>query len=269
MLGIAIVTIQFMNYSRFQVPLAITALVIVAPTLTIAQNEIRTERVQFESGASSATIENSITGYESVDYVLRANAGQYMNVSMATDNTSNYFNILAPGKENEAMFIGSSSGKQYEGVLPESGDYKIRVYLMRSAARRNEVANYRLEMIISNIEGQVEADDNAVAANSATRAGRGDFDATGQIPCAQYAGQPMGQCDFGVSREGNGTATVVVTKPDGQTRAIFFIGGQANSADTSQADGYGQFSVQRESDLNFIRVGDERYEIPDAVISGG
>jgi hypothetical protein len=46
------------------------------------------------------------------------------------------------------MFIGSTSGNQYEGVLPASGDYKVRVYLMRSAARRDEVANYRLEMII-------------------------------------------------------------------------------------------------------------------------
>jgi len=258
-----------MNYSTFQVPLAMTALVVAAPTLTIAQDEIRTERVQFEQGASSATIESSISGYESVDYILRASEGQYMNVSMATDNTSNYFNIIAPGKENEAMFIGSSRGKQYEGILPASGDYKIRVYLMRSAARRNEVANYRLEMIITDSGSEVDTDDDTGTSNSAARAGRGDFDATGQIPCAQYAGQPMGQCDFGVSREGNGTATVVITKPDGQTRAIFFIGGQANSADTSQADGYGEFSVQRESDLNFIRVGDERYEIPDALIYGG
>jgi hypothetical protein len=27
--------------------------------------------------------------------------------------------------------------------------------------------------------------------------------------------------------------------------------------------------VERESDLNLIRVGDERYEIPDALIFGG
>jgi hypothetical protein len=47
------------------------------------------------------------------------------------------------------MFIGSSSDNQYEGTLPESGDYKIRVYMMRSAARRNEIANYRLEIIIT------------------------------------------------------------------------------------------------------------------------
>ena len=73
-----------------------------------------------------------------------------MNVSMATDNSANYFNILAPGKNDEAMFIGSTSGNRFQGILPANGDYKIRVYLMRSAARRGEAADYRLEMIINN-----------------------------------------------------------------------------------------------------------------------
>jgi hypothetical protein len=104
---------------------------------------------------------------------------------------------------------------------------------------------------------------------AAVRAGEGKFDATGKIPCAQHEAQPMGQCDFGVSREGGGNATVVVTRPDGTRRAIFFVGGKANSADTSQADGYPPFSARREGDLNLVRVGKERYEIPDAVVSGG
>jgi hypothetical protein len=112
-------------------------------------DDIRTERVHFKKGATSTTVEGQIKGYEGVDYVLGARAGQAMNVSMATDNTANYFNIIAPGKTDEAMFIGSTSGNQFEGTLPADGDYKVRVYLMRSAARRGEVANYRLEMIIS------------------------------------------------------------------------------------------------------------------------
>jgi hypothetical protein len=84
-----------------------------------------------------------------VDYVLEASKGQHMNVSMATDNGASYFNILAPGEKDVAMFNGSISGNQFEGALPKSGDYKIRVYMMRSAARRNETAKYRLEMIIT------------------------------------------------------------------------------------------------------------------------
>jgi hypothetical protein len=115
---------------------------------TALAGTIHTERVHFAKGASSATIEGRIQGDMTIDYVLGARKGQSMNVSMATDNGVNYFNIIAPGRSNEAMFVGSSSGNQFEGALPASGDYKVRVYLMRSAARRDEIANYRLEMII-------------------------------------------------------------------------------------------------------------------------
>jgi len=105
--------------------------------------------------------------------------------------------------------------------------------------------------------------------DSALRAGQGDFDARGQIPCAQYAGQPMSQCDFGVARAGGGYATVVVTHPDGRKRAIFFRMGVPMGADTSEADGYHELRATKESDLHLIRVGPERYEIPDAVPLGG
>ena len=114
-----------------------------------ADGAIRTERVHFAKGATSAVVEGTITGYQTVDYVLGASKGQSMNVSMATKNAATYFNILAPGETEVAFFNGSVSENQYEGVLPATGDYKIRVYMMRSAARRNEKANYRLEMIVS------------------------------------------------------------------------------------------------------------------------
>ncbi len=105
--------------------------------------------------------------------------------------------------------------------------------------------------------------------NSALRAGQGDFDATGTIPCALAEGQPLGQCDFGVARHGGGFATVVVKKGDGMDRALFFRRGVATSADTSEADGYHDFSVTKEGDLYRIRVGPERYEVPEAVVFGG
>ena len=104
--------------------------------------------------------------------------------------------------------------------------------------------------------------------DSALRAGQGKFDATGKIPCAQFIGQPMMQCEFGVARAGGGYATVVIQKLDGNTRAIFFRMGRPISADTSEADP-GEFSVTREIDLHFIWIGTERYEIPDAVVLGG
>lgn len=105
--------------------------------------------------------------------------------------------------------------------------------------------------------------------NSALRAGQGKFDATGSVPCALRAGEPMGQCEFGVARAGGGYATVVVKKPDGRARAIFFRMGRPIGADTSQADGYGEFRATKQGDLHRVRIGNECYEIPDAVVLGG
>jgi hypothetical protein len=183
-----------------------------------------------------------------------------MNVSMATNNGANYFNILAPEETEVAMFNGSTNGKQFEGTLSQSGDYKIRVYMMRSAARRNEVANYRLEMIVSTPSNTSNGSDATVPGTN--------YNATGNISCSMGGGQPTVYCAFGVTRQGNGSGIVTVTKPDGRTRAIFFENGRATGYDRSQAD-RGEFSATRQDDLNIIRIGQERYEIPDAVVFGG
>jgi hypothetical protein len=105
--------------------------------------------------------------------------------------------------------------------------------------------------------------------DSALRAGEGRFDATGRIPCAQDAGQPMTDCEFGVARAGGGYATVVVKRSGNRTRAVFFRLGRPIGADASEAEGSKPFRATKEADLNLIRVGDERYEIPDAVVLGG
>jgi len=105
--------------------------------------------------------------------------------------------------------------------------------------------------------------------DSSLRAGQGQFDANGPLPCAFAAGQPMGQCEFGVARAGGGYATVVIKKPDGRTRAIFFRMGRPIGTDVSESEGRLEFSATKDGDLHRIRIGDERYEIPDAVVLGG
>jgi hypothetical protein len=242
-----------------------------APATTVQSIEgIRDERIQFEPGATSAVVEDSIQGYEIVDYLLGAQAGQYMNVSMATDNGANYFNILAPGETEVAMFNGSTNSNQYEGTLPATGDYRVRVYMMRSAARRNEVANYRLEMIISGSGGSTSSGSGSSSSSSSGYAGDArvpgtDFHATGNIPCAMTQNEPTASCPFGVIREGNGSGFVEVTKPDGSAVAIYFQNGEAVGAEGSS----GEFSAMRQGDETLVYIGNERYGIPDAVIFGG
>lgn len=105
--------------------------------------------------------------------------------------------------------------------------------------------------------------------DSALRAGQGDFDATGFVPCAMAHDLPMAECKFGVARAGGGDAAVVITKPDGRKRVIFFQRGRATSVDISEADYSGEFHVERDSDWSRVSVGNERYRIPDAVPLGG
>jgi hypothetical protein len=105
---------------------------------------------------------------------------------------------------------------------------------------------------------------------SSARAGRGQFDATGPVGCAERPGQPMSQCQMGVARDGGGSATVVVTRPDGRKRAIFFDKGKAVSADLSQADGNMNFrATKNAAGIYLIHAGDERYEIAESVVFGG
>lgn len=94
------------------------------------------------------------------------------------------------------------------------------------------------------------------------------FNATGEIRCTIGGGQQTAACPFGVIREGNGSGIVAVTKPDGQARAIFFDAGRATGYDASEAD-RATFRAEKQSDLTIVTIGDERYEIPDAVIYGG
>lgn len=109
--------------------------------------DMREERVHFAAGKSGTTIKGRIRARQTVDYVLGASGGQRISIDFSTSNPSGYFNLLPAGSET-AIHVGSIAGNSYEGILPASGDYRIRVYLMRSAARRNETMNYSLSVTI-------------------------------------------------------------------------------------------------------------------------
>lgn len=239
---------------------------------TFAQPDIVKRPVQFAKGKSGATIKGSITGDQTLDYTLRAAAGQTMTVKLSGGSSVN-FNVMPPGSTGEALFVGSRDGNRSTTMLPASGEYTVRIYQMGNAASSGKRSNFTLAVAIAGAAqpvaaAQTTAEDEKMVEASA-RASQGKFNATGKIPCAQNKGQPMGQCDFGVARAGGDTAAVSITLLDGRKRAIFFKAGKAVGADLSQADGNMSFSASKEADLYTIRAGNERYEIPEAVIYGG
>lgn len=105
--------------------------------------------------------------------------------------------------------------------------------------------------------------------DSMLRARKGEFDASGHVPCAQIRGEQMGECRVAVARGGGGDATVVVTFSNGFKRMLSFMHGQFIRADTTMSGNGFDTDWRLEDDLHIIRVDDQRYELPDAVIFGG
>ena len=219
----------------------------------------RQERVTFAKGASSATIKGQLKGDADVDYVVGAAAGQTISVSLAGSNRSTYFNVLPPGSADVAMHIGQDGGP-YTGMLPADGDYKVRVYLMRNAARRNEVSDYTLTISVT---GKALAP--LPASQDALLPGT-KFHASGSVKCVQpYGDGKPQQCEAFVIRRGvDGTATVEIPST-AVKRRILFVGGKPVASDSSE-----KLTFTRQGDVTTVKFeSGESYEIPDAFIIGG
>jgi hypothetical protein len=147
-------------------PLFRTLLTMVLFTLgasALNAEEMRNVDVRFAAGTSQATLADAITGYDSVLYRVGAEAGQTMRVALSASNGATYFNVYAPGRGpgDEALATGQSTQplNDWTGTLPGSGEYTISVYMMRSAARRNERSNFTINISVDGATGaRVEGD---------------------------------------------------------------------------------------------------------------
>ena len=168
--------------------------------------------------------------------------------------------MLPPGSEDEAIFVGSSGGNEWTGTLPADGEYKLRVYLMRSAARRNETASYTLTVTVTRTP---EAAELGEAPASDAKVKGTPFHATGPLPCTLGNDKPM-QCEFGVIRGEPGNAEVHITPPGGLKRVLTFMGDKVTTNPGEKVK-----AVKQGYDWS-VEVNDyEHYTIPEAVISGG
>ena len=103
---------------------------------------------------------------------------------------------------------------------------------------------------------------------SKSRTKKRDFDATGDILCAQERGQTLGKCGAAVARSDGGDATVLVTFPNGFARSLYFKHGEFISASATMSGVGTDTDWRLESDTHFIRVDDQQFEISNAWVFG-
>jgi hypothetical protein len=145
-------------------------------------------------------------------------------------------------------------------VLPADGDYTVRVYLIRAAARRNESGSYALDI---GVGGKALA---ALPASVDALIPGTPYHASASIPCADTFDPKVRECEAFVIRRGHdGTATVEIRWPIGTKRRVLFLQGKPVASDAPDA-----LAVSRRGDTSIVSIGGgERLEIPDALLFGG
>lgn len=225
----------------------------ILPALVFAQAN-QTKKVSFPAGKSSAYMSGTVKGYQTIDYTVTGNSGQTMAVSLNSKSTAIYFNVLPP--DGDAMYIGESDGtNKFSGSLSQSGVYKIRVFLVRSAARRNESANFGLNVSLSGSNAPRQGDAKVPGTK---------YNATGKIDVALGgAAKGSSTATFGVVRYANGSAKIDVSVKGLIPRKLVFSQGKWSCADNSVT------SKHVGDEWEVILNDYEHYFIPVAVITGG
>ena len=131
----------------------LTTAAIVATVMPVFAEKTHTERIHFADGKSSATLTGKVSGRDTVLYKLNAKDGQFLKVSLTTDNESADFNLYIPGRGpgDEALFTSAMStrGREYVGQLYKSGDHSITVFLNRNAGREGQSAKFKLHVSVT------------------------------------------------------------------------------------------------------------------------
>lgn len=101
-------------------------------------------RVKFAKGTHGATVKGTVRGFAYRDYLVGASAGQTMDLKLTATNGATIFSVFVPGGEN---LEGAAQMDEFTGELPRSGDYVVRVGMMRAETRRpGSVSSYTLKI---------------------------------------------------------------------------------------------------------------------------
>ena len=117
----------------------------------------KTIELAFASGASSATVSDTISGFDFHDYLVRASASQTLRATLKSDGPALIIVIENDGYQSDAGqslpaniqeditdSTGTSKGWLWEGTLPHNGVYRVRVIHSGPAANQGSTSPYTL-----------------------------------------------------------------------------------------------------------------------------
>jgi len=81
------------------------------------------ERITFEQGTTSATVQGSLAAYDTHHYVLQAMAGQELIVRVSAPGDS--VRLVIYGVDGTVLRSGMAAGATFAGTLPSTQDYLI------------------------------------------------------------------------------------------------------------------------------------------------
>lgn len=123
--------------------LAALAAGLVALSPPAAAQQVRSEKVESADASTGVILSGKVRGHDSAEYTVTGAAGQILSVDLLSENGALNFTVTPKGAA-EAVFMSETTGPVADVTLPADGDYVVQVYLMRSAARRDDGADYTL-----------------------------------------------------------------------------------------------------------------------------
>lgn len=122
---------------------SLAASILICGTMSVSFADGVRKRIKFPRGRTATVINNAVLREDIDQYLVGAKSGQRMKIEVTSVEDNASFQIVMPG--NKGMLPGAAfddDATQWNGVLPETGDYVIQV----APTRGN--ATYRLKVEI-------------------------------------------------------------------------------------------------------------------------
>lgn len=152
--------------------------------VTIPAISAGVKRIEFASGATSATVTGQLKAFGSDQYVLRALAGQTMSINLAF--TEGRAILVVWGADGDVLLSDHADASSFQGVLPTTQDYYIMV-----KGRPDGNTMYSMTVTISAIPAAVDRIQFTPGAMSATVTGQLSAFGSHQYVLHALAGQTM------------------------------------------------------------------------------